>query len=59
MPLPTEVNSALISGLASLITAVIGLIVRAIEKPMVIKKALQEAQSQTETETNANDTPTP
>jgi hypothetical protein len=45
MPVPTEINSALISGLASLITALIGLIIRAIEKPQVIKKALEDAKN--------------
>ena len=44
MPVPPEINSALISGLASIITALIGLIIRAIENPMAIKKALDEAK---------------
>lgn len=44
MPVPPEINSALISGLASIITALIGLIIRAIEKPIAIKKALDEAK---------------
>lgn len=56
MPLPTQINDVLISGLASLITAIIGLIIRAIEKPAVIKKAIEEAKNQNTTD-ESNDTP--
>jgi len=52
MPLPTQINEVLISGLASLITALIGLIIRAIEKPAVIKKALEDAKNVETTQTN-------
>ena len=52
MPLPTQINDVLVSGLASLITALIGLIIRAIEKPAVIKKALEDAKKVETTETN-------
>ena len=52
MPLPTQINDVLISGLASLITALIGLIIRAIEKPAVIKKALEDAKNVETTQTN-------
>ena len=52
MPLPTQINDVLISGLASLITALIGLIIRAIEKPAVIKKALEDAKNVETTQQN-------
>ena len=52
MPLPTQINDVLISGLASLITALIGLVIRAIEKPAVIKKALEDAKNVETTQTN-------
>ena len=52
MPLPTQINEVLISGLASLITALIGLIIRAIEKTAVIKKALEDAKNVETTQPN-------
>lgn len=54
MPIPPEINSVLISSIASIITALVGLIIRAIEKPYAIKKALDEAKKEEITNTNEN-----
>jgi len=47
-PLPPEVNTALISGLASIITAVVGVIIRAIEKPIVIRRAKNQVKNESD-----------
>lgn len=57
MPIPTEINTALISVLSTIITAIGAAIVRAIEKSRFEKKIraeyLQETQDEKTTRENA------